>query len=86
LAQHFNNEEPPGARQMIVLAVDLVQTSCGYNVPTFEYREERDTLIRWAEKKGREGLESYWSEKNLRSMDGFPTGLMDEEKPAERRG
>jgi hypothetical protein len=86
LAQHFNNEEPPGARQMIVLTVDLVQTSCGYNVPTFEYQGERDTLIRWAEKKGPEGLESYWSEKNLSSMDGFPTGLMGEEKPAEVGG
>ena len=71
---------------MIVLTVDLVQTSCGYNVPTFEYQGERDTLIRWAEKKGPEGLESYWSEKNLSSMDGFPTGLMGEEKPAEVGG
>jgi len=79
LAQHFNNVEQPGARQMIILAVDLVQTSCGYNVPKFDYQGERDTLIRWTEKKGPAGLENYWREKNLCSIDGLPTGLMDEE-------
>ena len=85
LAQYFNREEPPGARQIVVLAIDLVQTSCGYNVPRFDYQGERDTLIRWAQKKGPEGLESYWREKNLRSIDGFPTGLMDEVKPDEEK-
>jgi len=85
LAQHFNNEEPLGTRQMIVLSVDLVQTSCGYNVPRFDYREDRDTLTRWAEKKGPEGLEAYWREKNLRSIDGLPSELIDEVKPADCR-
>lgn len=79
LAQHFDNHEQSGTRQMIVLDVDRVQTSCGYNVPRFDYQGERDTLIRWAEKKGPEGLENYRREKNLRSIDGLPTGLMDEE-------
>lgn len=83
LAQHFDNKEQPGTRQMIVLTVELVQTSCGYNVPKFDYQGERDTLIRWAEKKGPAGLESYRREKNLRSIDGLPTGLMDEEKSAD---
>lgn len=78
LAAHFGSEEPAGARQMIVQAVELVQTSCGYNVPLFEYQEERDTLRRWAEKKGAEGLEAYRREKNTRSMDGLPTGLLEE--------
>jgi Pyridoxamine 5'-phosphate oxidase len=78
LARYFNNQEPPGARQMMLMTIDLVQTSCGYNVPLFEYRAERDTLIRWAENRGPEGLENYWREKNLRSIDGLPTGLLDE--------
>jgi len=81
LARHFNDEEPLGARQLMVMDVDLVQTSCGYNVPRFDYRGERDTLTRWAEKKGPEGLETYWREKNLRSIDGLPTRLMDEPEP-----
>jgi hypothetical protein len=55
----------------------MVQTSCGFNVPLFDYIDERDTLIRWAEKKGPEGLETYWREKNQRSIDGMPTGLLE---------
>lgn len=77
LAEHFGNEEPLGARQMILLTIDMVQTSCGFNVPLFDYAGERDTLIRWAEKKGPEGLEMYWREKNQRSIDGMPTGLVE---------
>lgn len=77
LAGHFAGEEPPGARQMILLAIEMVQTSCGYNVPLFDYVGERETLYRWAEKKGPEGLEAYWRQKNLHSIDGMPSGLMD---------
>src|SRR5450432_4102969 len=49
LASSFSNLEPPGARQIVVLDVDLVQTSCGYGVPLFEYTGERPTLQRWAD-------------------------------------
>lgn len=76
LATQFGGVEPLGARQMFVLAVELVQTSCGYNVPLFDYRSERETLTKWAEHKGTEGLEAYWCEKNTRSIDGLPTGLL----------
>ena len=27
--------------------------------------------------KGEDGIEAYWREKNLESMDGLPTGLLD---------
>ncbi|MEP7354520.1 MAG: pyridoxamine 5'-phosphate oxidase family protein [Acidobacteriota bacterium] len=78
LAEHFDDEERAGARQIVVLDINAVQTSCGYNVPQFDYVKERDTLIRWAEKKGDEGLEQYRREKNVRSIDGFPTGWPEE--------
>ena len=55
----------------------MVQTSCGCGVPLFEYRAERDVLDRSAERKGEAGIESYWREKNLTSLDGLPTGLLD---------
>lgn len=75
LASHYDNIEPPGARQMVHLAVDLVQTSCGMNVPFYDYVSERDQLHRWAEVKGEATLEDYRRQKNTYSIDGFPTGL-----------
>ena len=46
----------PGTRQIIQVRVESVQTSCGYAVPTYTYTGERDTLERWAEKKGLRGI------------------------------
>src|ERR1700758_5148501 len=37
LESHFDNEAPPGTRQMVRLDVEMVLTSCGMNVPFFEY-------------------------------------------------
>jgi len=68
----------PGARQIIDMSIDLVQTSCGFGVPFFEFRAERDQLEKWAEKKGPEGIRQYWEEKNQISLDGKPTGIVVE--------
>ncbi|MBI1418517.1 MAG: pyridoxamine 5'-phosphate oxidase family protein [Limimaricola sp.] len=65
----------PGARQVYDMTVDLVQTSCGYAVPFMDFVADRDTLDTWAEKKGEDGIRAYWTEKNLTSVDGKPTGL-----------
>ena len=74
--QHF--EDLPAERQIIVLHIETVQTSCGYGVPLFEYQGERETLPRWAEKKGEQGIRDYWREKNQRSIDGLPTGILED--------
>jgi hypothetical protein len=79
LASAFDNQEPLGARQIVRIDIDLVQTSCGYGVPLFEYIGERSTLQRWAQQKGNAGLEEYRRQKNARSLDGMPTGLAEEE-------
>jgi predicted pyridoxine 5'-phosphate oxidase superfamily flavin-nucleotide-binding protein len=79
LASVYGNQEPLGARQIVRIDIDLVQTSCGYGVPLFEYVGERDTLRRWAEQKGDAGLQEYWRLKNARSIDGLPTGLAEED-------
>jgi len=82
LDTHYDGNEPLGARQIIRLDIDLVQTSCGYAVPLFDYRNERPNLDRWAQAKGETGLDAYRREKNLTSMDGLPTGLFDEDEMA----
>ena len=80
LSDHYDAQEPLGSRQIVVLNIDLVQTSCGYGVPLFQYEGERDTLTRWASAKGEEGLEAYRHAHNERSIDGLPTGLLDDQR------
>lgn len=77
LAEHFAGAEPLGARQMMRLDFDLVKTSCGYGVPFYDYRGERETMDKWASAKGTDGIEAYWREKNVESIDGLPTGLLE---------
>jgi len=67
----------PGARQVFDLDVDLVQVSCGTSVPIFEYAGEREQLTDWAMKKGKQGIQDYWKEKNQVSLDGKPTHIME---------
>jgi hypothetical protein len=76
LYSHF--DPIPGTRQMIQLAIDSVQTSCGYGVPLYEFQGQRETLRQWAEAKGEEGIHAYWRDKNQTSIDGLPTGLLTE--------
>ncbi len=82
LQSHFANNEPLGARQIVRLDIDLVQTSCGYGVPLFDYTGERDSMDNWANAKGPDGIKAYWREKNQRSIDGFPTGMLEGESNA----
>lgn len=65
----------PGARQIIAMEVDLVQTSCGFAVPFLDAPRERPVLRDWAVTKGPEGLADYWDTRNRKSIDGLPTGI-----------
>ncbi len=67
-----------GERQIIVVEVDSAQTSCGYGVPVYEFKEERKTIIEWATKKGEQGVYEYWEAKNIKSIDGLPTKLLED--------
>ncbi|MFN3937363.1 MAG: pyridoxamine 5'-phosphate oxidase family protein [Gemmobacter sp.] len=67
----------PGARQVIEMQVDLVQTSCGFAVPLMDFRAERTVLRGWARQKGEAGLAAYWAERNGQSLDGRPTGIAE---------
>ena len=69
----------PSTRQIIVADIDLVQTSCGFGVPLYNYAGERDIHFEWAEKKGKDGLYEYIQQNNLKSMDDLPTALGLEE-------
>ncbi|GHC58107.1 pyridoxamine 5'-phosphate oxidase family protein [Neogemmobacter tilapiae] len=65
----------PGARQIVDVAIELVQSSCGFAVPYMEFKGERPTLRTWAEGKGDQGLREYWAGCNGETIDGQPTGI-----------
>jgi hypothetical protein len=61
-----------GTRAIITASISRVSDSCGFAVPRLDYVGERDTLEKWAVKKGAEGLIAYRREKNSASIDGLP--------------
>ncbi|NEQ79580.1 MAG: pyridoxamine 5'-phosphate oxidase family protein [Moorea sp. SIO2I5] len=68
----------PGERQIIVLNVESAQTSCGYGVPLYDLKAERETLLKWANNKGEKGIHEYWQAKNIESIDGLPTKILED--------
>lgn len=83
LVRAYGAEETPGARQIVVLAVEGVQTSCGYGVPFFDFVAEREQLKTWAAAAGPDTIAAYRASKNVRSIDGLPTGFAPEAEAAE---
>lgn len=80
---HF--DEMPGARQIVRLDVDLVQTSCGMGVPLYDWREDRQSLVAYWVRQGADGLKRYWQKKNVASIDGLPTGFEPEVMAASQK-
>jgi hypothetical protein len=78
-------EEMQGARQLVVVDVHRVQTSCGFGVPLLGDAEDRDQLVRWAAHKGHDGLAAYRREKNTTSIDGLPAAVSDRGEPTDTR-
>ena len=64
-----------GARQIYDMQIDLVQTSCGYAVPYYDHAGHRDTLEKWTDDRGPEQIRTFWRERNLETIDGFPTHI-----------
>ncbi len=76
---HYRGITPRGTRQIMRLNIDLVQTSCGYGVPLFDYVGERDAIENWHDAKSDDELTEYWRDNGVESMDGLPTGLFGED-------
>ncbi len=74
LAAHFNIL--PGTRQIFLIDVESVQTSCGWGVPFMTLERERETL-----QKAHAGMdEEAWMAKargSTKSIDGLPTRPTD---------
>ncbi|MEO0794362.1 MAG: pyridoxamine 5'-phosphate oxidase family protein [Verrucomicrobiota bacterium] len=69
LIQHF--DEIPGARSIIVNELTRISDSCGFGVPFFDYKGERETLEKYSAKEGPEGMTKYRDNNNRKSLDGL---------------
>ncbi len=69
----------PSARQYVDFRFNLVQTSCGFGVPLFDYVEPRDNMPKWLATKDSAAIEDYWRLKNQVSIDGLPTHIFADE-------
>lgn len=74
LAGHFSLL--PGTRQIFDIAVESVQTSCGWGVPVMTLDQERETLVKYHAQAD----PAKWEAKvaaRTRSIDGLPTRATD---------
>lgn len=82
LAAHF--AMLPGTRQIFDIAVESVQTSCGWGVPLMEFDAHRETLVKYHDQKApQEWVEKYQA--RTRSIDGLPTRATDRYIPGNKR-
>jgi hypothetical protein len=69
LARHFTLL--PGTRQIFTVAVDQIQTSCGWGVPHMEMVRERETLSKYHQKHGDDVRFAKYAVRT-QSIDGLP--------------
>ena len=64
------------ARQLYLLDIELVLSSCGTGVPLFDYVQDRTEMDAWIEKPGQGGIEDYLAQQNQLSLGGFETNIL----------
>ncbi len=76
LHSHFPSY--PGERQIILLDIESIMSTCGFAVPLFEFAGQRDQLTDFACKMGEPAMDDYRRKKNQTSIDGLPTHLLED--------
>lgn len=66
------------ARSIVTVKAERISDSCGWGVPFYEFKGERDQLKRWAENDELEAWKERRYERNAESIDGLP-GLVKPE-------
>lgn len=66
------------ARSIIRIKIDRVSDSCGWGVPFYEFKDEREQLQRWMDNKPYDEWKEHRYNSNERSVDGLP-GLIRQE-------
>ena len=70
LSGHFPHL--PSLRNLILVDVHTIRDSCGYGVPLYDYKDERDSMQNWIDSKTEEEMLEYRRTKNRVSLDGLP--------------
>ncbi|MBT5435004.1 MAG: pyridoxamine 5'-phosphate oxidase family protein [Alphaproteobacteria bacterium] len=67
-----------GSRQIVDVAIDRVESSCGSGVLLFTYKGQRgkSQLVPFYERMGEDKVRQYWERKNQTSIDGLPTHIL----------
>jgi len=60
-----------GTRAYINIKVTRITDSCGYGVPLYEFKGDRESIDKWAAAKGEQGIIEYRQLKNKESIDGL---------------
>lgn len=74
--------EHPGARAIVVVALDRISSSCGFAVPLYEYVGDRTLLDDNFARRTPENIDNYHRTKNALSIDGLPALPLPEPSPA----
>jgi len=68
----------PGERQLILLDIESIMATCGFAVPLYDFKADREKLTDFSCKMGAERMDAYRRERNQRSIDGLPTYLLED--------
>lgn len=66
----------PGTRQIFDIAVESVQTSCGWGVPVMDFEHHRETLTKYHAQAEPEAWAAKYSKRDT-SIDGLPARPTD---------
>lgn len=68
-----------GSRQIIDVAIERVETSCGSGVPFHEFKGQRGEteLVPHYDRMDEKTLRRSRTDKNTQSIDGFPANILD---------
>jgi len=62
----------PAARNIIRIEVDRIMKSCGYGVPLYDYKEQRESIPNYFNNQSDDEILAYRRNRNSASLDGLP--------------
>ena len=73
--------EQPSARNIIEVSVERIIDSCGYGVPFYEFKKDRDSFANYYGSKTDQEIAEFREQRNAASLDGLPGLSFPEENP-----